>query len=177
MHLKCLRGSYHFNVHLQRAWNKQKGRNFSWKICFRCPEEDLIENEQWIIDGYKERLGWKNLYNICPFAGRPMLGTTHSKEVCAHLSAINKGKKMSEKAKSRMSKAKKGKKQSPEHIAKAAAARVGRKLSLKARENMSEAQKRIKHLHWVGKKHSLETRKKMSKSAELRWQKIKGVLK
>ncbi len=75
----------------------------------------------------------------------PMKGKAHTSETKAKLSVAKKGTKqgpLTEEQRRKVGDALRGKKQTPEHIAKRAEARRGTSLSAEARANMSAAQKR-----------------------------------
>jgi len=76
-HVWALRKGCHFNIHLQRAWNKDSEASFSFEKYLTCKRENLIFNEQLIIDDSIARHGKENIYNICPEAGST-LGRRHS---------------------------------------------------------------------------------------------------
>ena len=77
-HLKRLRGGYHYNKYLQRAWNKHGEDAFEFIILERCPSKKCVEREQYWMDklkAYKKRVG----YNGTPKAGS-QLGFKHSEK-------------------------------------------------------------------------------------------------
>jgi group I intron endonuclease len=76
--------------------------------------------------------------------GNPMYGKTHTPEVRAKLSKINKNKTVDPKAIEKMAEATRGKKQSPEHIAKRFAARAE---TLKTKVISEEEHKRRSESH------------------------------
>ena len=83
------------------------------------------------------------------------------KYVAIALSKANKGKKLSEKTKKKMSDVNKGKKLSEEHKKKISEGNKGKKMSDEARRKMSEAKKG--KTSWnKGKHHTVESKKKMS---------------
>lgn len=51
-HLSELRGGYHFNEYLQRAYNKYKEYNFSWTVLEYCDEDQLDDREMYWIAYY-----------------------------------------------------------------------------------------------------------------------------
>ena len=59
------RGS-HFNLHLQRAWNKYGAPEFTFKVVELCHLEDLTAREQHHIDRWSPH---KLLFNSAPAAG------------------------------------------------------------------------------------------------------------
>lgn len=62
-HLTALRGGYHQNVHLQRAWNKYGEQEFVFDVIEEVPgsQEDLLAREQLWLDFY---FGLGKAYNI-----------------------------------------------------------------------------------------------------------------
>jgi group I intron endonuclease len=164
-HFSNLKHNRHDNIHLQRSWNKHGKEAFKFEIIFYCLKEDLIENEQLVIDSYREVIGWKNMYNIAPIAGS-QLGMIHSQATKDKMSKANgghpgywlgkkftletrmkmsisrKGRNISEETCKKISKALKGRKQTPEHVEKVAAANRGRKHSIETRKKMSESRKK-----------------------------------
>ena len=65
-HFSRLRGNYHYNRHLQRAFNKYGEVNFIFETIAFCPKEYLLKLEQWFIDNLKPD------YNICKIAGNTL---------------------------------------------------------------------------------------------------------
>ena len=51
-HLSSLRNNRHYNLHLQRAWNKYGEDNFSWSVLELCNIDYLDEREQYWINKY-----------------------------------------------------------------------------------------------------------------------------
>lgn len=51
-HISSLKNGRHYNLHLQRAWNKYGEYNFDWKILELCSVDELDEREQYWIDRY-----------------------------------------------------------------------------------------------------------------------------
>ena len=97
MHLWALRGNYHENKKLQRAFNKYGEQNFILKILEICNEK-LIEKEQY----------WMNLtecvkkgYNINTQAEKPpsWKGKKHSIKTKIKIGKKHKGKKISDEQK------------------------------------------------------------------------------
>lgn len=98
-HLSDLRLNRHCNKKLQNHFNKYGESDLVFSIVLGCERDDLIKIEQYFIDSYKP---W---FNICPIA----------KSI--------KGLKFSAETKEKMSKARKGKQLSKEHIANLTIAR------------------------------------------------------
>ncbi len=164
-HEKLLCRNGHYNIHLQRAWNKDKKSSFSFKKYLGCKISNLIFYEQHTIDDFIARFGRKNLYNICLTAGSTAgiklteshkqkigiagLGRKHSEETKQHLSEVHIGKKMSKKSRMKLSrslkgripwnKGKKGKKQSKETNEKNRQSHLGKKHTEKTKEKIRQA--------------------------------------
>jgi hypothetical protein len=73
-HKRNLKGNYHFNKHLQRAWNKYGEKNFSFLVLEIVEPSRCLEREQWFINNLKPE------YNICANVESPTLGRKHSIE-------------------------------------------------------------------------------------------------
>lgn len=83
-HRSRLRGGYHSNQHLQRAWNKYGDECFEFSVLDYCESELLISFEQWWMDTLRPE------YNIAPIAGN-CLGMKHTKETNAKNRASSMG--------------------------------------------------------------------------------------
>lgn len=59
-HLSELRGNHHYNQYLQRAYNKYKEYNFSWKVLEYCDKDMLDDREMYWISYYDT---YKNGFN------------------------------------------------------------------------------------------------------------------
>jgi len=135
-HFYALRNNKHFNMHLQRAFNKYGEESFVWIVAELCDAEDLIEREQFWIDFY----GINNLYNIECIAGSSF-GRKHTLETKAKISTAKKGKKHSEETKIKMSKSLSGKKVSLETKVKLSEVNKNKKLSDEHKRKLSEVKK------------------------------------
>jgi group I intron endonuclease len=124
----------------QRPYRKGKKRNQFWNnivnkygyeitiLSDSLTWEQACELEIYLIKYYGRRdLGTGTLVNLTDGGGGPN-GYKHSKET-----------------KAKMSRVKKGKKQTPDHIANAALGRKGRIVSAETRAKMSKGRKGIKH--------------------------------
>jgi len=109
-HRKELVGGYHFNRHLQSAWNRYGEEAFNFGILEETEASQVLRREQFWLDEYLG--GSVRLYNIARDATAPMRGRRHSletrkkiKDILAgiDLSAANMGKRMSEETKKKMS--------------------------------------------------------------------------
>lgn len=150
-HVDSLVSGRHKNALLQASWNKHGKGAFSVSVLEVVAEkEDLLIREQYWLDAILPfpPLGY-NLYRI---AGSPL------------------GHKHKEATKRKMSQRRKGQTQSQETREKIRLSLVGRKFSEEHRANISQAQKamppdvREKLTGMKGKKHSAETKLKMSLS-------------
>ncbi len=77
-HKSCLRINNHPSKYLQRAYNKYGKDNFIYEVLENCPENNLIEREQYWMDFHKIYLP-ENGYNISPTAGKTT-GYKHTQE-------------------------------------------------------------------------------------------------
>lgn len=136
---RCLlrNGKHHARI-LQRSWNKHGEAAFAFEILETVSEvTELVRVEQNWID----RLGAASNvsgFNVSPTAGSP-LGTKHSIETRAKMSATRKGKKpppFTEEHKQHIRSAKTGYKHSIESRGRMSVARRGRKLSPEHRQKL-----------------------------------------
>lgn len=165
-HFSMLRGGYHINTSMQSAYNEYGEESFTFTILKYCEKEQLKEYRR----RYLDRLPKKRRFNILEHSNS--LGSTKSLAARRKMSksqksrirpVVNRRSKRrninrshSLETRTKMSNSHKGKKNTPEQIAKTAAANRGRKRTPETRARMSAAQK--------GRKHSLETRMKISQS-------------
>jgi len=132
-HKAMLRGNYHPNQPLQRAWNKHGEKYFKFSILERCKVSDLDEREQHFLNIYMPK-------GICYNISRNVEATT-------------RGLKLSEEHKHKLSDYQGNR--TEEHKRKLIEARHNRPpITEETRSKMSMARK--------GKKHSPETRAKIS---------------
>lgn len=130
-HLRGLRGNYHFNAHLQRAWDQYGESVFTFEIIELVMPWALIDRENYWLETLKpfnHAIG----FNISPTAEAGMSGRNHSPESCAKMSASRKGKKPTAETRKKLSIAHKGKKPTAETRIKLSAWQVGRKMSSEA---------------------------------------------
>ena len=52
-HKLLLKNNKHYNIHLQRSYNKYGENNFNFNILSICPPEYCIKLEQWFLDNLK----------------------------------------------------------------------------------------------------------------------------
>ena len=138
-HFKSLRGNYHRNTFLQRAWNKYGEFAFRFETIELVEDVGrLIEREQFHLSQLSfEKDDPLRCYNICQVAGS-LLGTRRSAECRARMSALKKGKSLTAEHRAKMSAAHKGKVRTAEHEEKLAATRRGRKKSDEFRRKVSD---------------------------------------
>jgi group I intron endonuclease len=106
-HINSLKNNKHYNIHLQRAFNKYNGEFEIDVIEYVYDQKKLIEREQFWINEYKS-FDRNHGYNILPNAinsGSPLPDETKNK-----ISAANKGKKHSNETKLKISNRLKGRK-------------------------------------------------------------------
>ena len=157
-----LKNGKHYNVMLQRSFDKYGARSFDWDIIANAPTEDLDQME----------MNWIEFFDCMAPKGFNLRGGGDS--IHSH-SAISRHK---------MSKNRKGIKLSPEHCRKLSKAQKNRPpMTEETKRKMSESQKkrwlgegaeeaRIKiREKSTGRKHSPETCLKMSRLAIERVQK------
>jgi group I intron endonuclease len=139
-HKSELENKKHRNRHLQNAWLKYGSEAFEWSVLeLVLLADNLISREQHWLDGTPDKFNLRKEANS-------NLGLIVSLETRAKIGAANKGRKLSPEHIAKM----KGRKLSPETRAKM----KGRVLSAETRAKVSAAQ--------TGRKHSLETRAKRS---------------
>lgn len=62
VHWSLLKNNKHWNVHLQRSFNKHGKENFIFETLFYCESFELTKYEQIFVNKYKKK---NLLYNIC----------------------------------------------------------------------------------------------------------------
>jgi len=189
-HRRELIKNTHHCPYLQSSFNFHGIDSFYFIVLEECIASECIKKEQFYLDLIKPEL------NACKVAGS-WLGMKHSDETKAKFSLIhkgkiphNKGQKSSEETKRKISAARLGKKlgpQSEETKRKKSIALKGKPLSEETKRKMSlakigkisnkkgkklseETKKKISesHIGCLGKKHSAETKYKMSMSRKRR---------
>jgi group I intron endonuclease len=98
-HFTDLRRNCHYNIHLQRAWNKYGESNFAFEI-IEVTGDNVLEREQFHLD--RRKLGFpKNLnYNLFWTAGSPQ-GRKWSAAMRKKLSIAHLGQKQTPEAKAK----------------------------------------------------------------------------
>ena len=161
MHVNLLRKNKHHSVKLQNHFNKYGEADFKFSILLGCDNADLVKTEQYFLDSYNP------YFNICKVAGSSL------------------GIKRSEETKKKMSDALKGRNlgiHTEETYKKLSAAAMGHEVTQETRDKIRKtltgkkhSQERINNIRkgiikngvsnsFLGKKHSEESRQKMSLS-------------
>lgn len=149
-HLNELRRGDHNNGRLQNHFNKYGETDLNFSILLACDVDDLIMHEQFFIDSYNP------FFNICKIAGSS-LGVKRgplSEEHRLKISQFQRGKIVSIETRIKKSIALKGKNTWSK----------GMKRSEEYCEHLSEIKKG--NTNMLGKKHSAETRERMSEAAK-----------
>lgn len=147
VHRHSLRENKHHSRHLQRAWDKHGPDAFTFNILVLCEKTDLIAREQEHIDRLKPA------YNSAPKAGN-CLGVRWSDEARARHSVVQKANPTF-----------KGRKHSPETLAKMRESQTGRQSPTKGKTRDPEAIAKTAAAH-RGQKRSEETRAKIAAKAK-----------
>lgn len=93
VHKSSLRGGYHANVHLQRAWNKYGEQAFQFVVLELCSVETLREIEQKWLDFHRKE---SKVYNMAINTSDPMTGRVSSEETRQKISRALTGLKRTE---------------------------------------------------------------------------------
>ena len=177
-HKSALLKNKHWNIHLQRSFNKYGISNFLIDILeIVSNKENLIQREQYWYDQFKAE-GYM-LYNTNNFVDNPMRGKTHTEEVKQRISLLNTGKrrteewKRSQKGRPTWNKGKTGifTEDTRNRISKSL---TGKKATDETRAKLS-MMRRGKGNSFYGRKHSEESKKKMSDSKKGRTAWNKGI--
>lgn len=149
-HLRDLRKGKHANRRLQNHYNKYGESDLDFSILITCEIDALIIHEQFFIDSYNP------FFNICRIAGNTV-GVKRgplSEERKLQISQFHKGRIVSDKTRKRQSVALKGVNTWCKGI----------KRSKEYCEHLSEIKKG--NTNMLGKRHSAETKKRMSEAAK-----------
>lgn len=145
-HRKRLRLGKHHSIKLQRAWDKYGEQAFVFEVLEVIPDKELlIVAEQKWIERYAAA-SKNGGYNVSPNAGS-QLGLKHSPETKAKIAT-----------------AKTGYRHSPESRANMGRGRIGVKRS--ARSLQLQVQRLTGNKYFFGRRHSEETKAKMSAAAK-----------
>lgn len=162
-HKYDLRRGKHKNPRLQAAWNKYGEDMFVFEVLEEIPAgEDQLA---WENKHLHVCVGQPDCYNINPDAELPRLGVPHTEASKRKTSASRKGKaageehyrygqEVAEEVRQKIGDAQRGRPKAP-----------GRKVSeegrAKIRANIDAGRS---HKHWVGRKHTNESKAKMSRA-------------
>lgn len=144
-HKKVLRRGIHHSRHLQNAWNKYGEGAFNFMCLEEVSEkEKLIEREQAWLDFFRAcDREWG--YNIAPTAGSA-LGVKRTVEACVKYAAWQIGRKLTH-----------------EHRANLSLAQKKRWVEKPRPTHTTETREKLRLIN-TGKKHSAETRAKLSRA-------------
>jgi group I intron endonuclease len=169
-HLNSLKNQKHYNIAMQRAWNKYE--SFEFEIVEECEIENLLNREQFYLDLYFDN---KHNLNINKKADS-ILGLNLSEETKTKISKALTGRTLSEEHKERLRKPKSEQAKSNMKLAqqdrsieirnKISKTLTGHSLSQETKNKISESLK--------GNKQSEETNKKRSESLKKTWEKRKA---
>ena len=146
-HRYDLAKNQHFNVYLQRAYNKYGKQAFEFTTILLCDIEHKLYFEQGFLDLLKPA------YNLAVSAKAPMQGLRSSDETKRKISEALMDHKISEETKRKIGKANAGE----------LSANFGKHFSEEHRRKISESNKGELN-YWFGKHHTVESRAKMSEA-------------
>lgn len=167
-HRQLLNRNKHFNIHLQRSWNKHGPEGFLFKVLEICHPEKQIEREQFHLDKYE---AYTKGYNRCPIAGRPPCGIEISDETRSKMSKTHTGMKHTEESKRKISEAHLGREFTEEHRKNIGKSRPGymhseeTKAKISAFVSSPEFKEKISKAN-KGRKHDEKARKLMSEKGK-----------
>jgi len=172
-HFKSLKGGYHRNKYLQRAYIKYGKNLFDFIVLEEVGNRDsLIKREQYWLDqtkSYNPEIG----YNICQIAGNTM-GREWSEETLIKFKEAGKKRRHPEEVKAKISNSLKGRKFSKETLEKMSKAQSGENNPMYGKEVPQETRQKLS-VAGKKRKHTDETKKKMSESHKKRGGQIKEV--
>ena len=187
-HFSELKRGIHLNQYLQNSWNKHGKENFVFEIIEECLDEEATLREQYWID-YYGGINSSNTFNLKEAAS---IGR-HSALSIAKMSLSHKGHITTLETRRKISEGNKGKQIGPskETGRKISASLMGHEVSADTRRKLSEANKgqivspetrkklseankgRRNPGQGLGRKDSIEKRRKMSESQKERYRKKK----
>lgn len=150
-HMRVLLKGSHCNQYMQRLFNKYGKPEFC--ILEKCsdPEEIYVKEQTW-IDAQDKKM----LINLVPARLCPAYKRSTPEEVRKKISESHKGKSLSK-----------------EHIRSVSDANRGKHRSVESRKRMSESAKG--NTRWLGKRHSEETKRRISESLKRWWEDYKDI--
>jgi len=152
-HRSTLRRGVHHSFVLQRAWDKYGESAFDFQVLLVCPKTQRTQYETLCMPLQE--------YNILRTPTECLVrgGWSHSAEFKAKMSALNKGKVLSEEHKAKISASAMGRTYDEAFKAKARARQLGVSPSAETRSRLSVAN--------TGRIFSADTRKKLSSAAQV----------
>jgi len=108
-HFRELRRGVHHGNYIQRSYSKYGADSFRAQVLLYCEKFELYRYEQSLMDAMRPAL------NMSPTAGT-CLGTKHTEESRRNMSIAHQGQVVSPEARAKMSKTRKGMKQTAEWI-------------------------------------------------------------
>ena len=161
-HKYYLKRNTHKNPHLQASWNKHGEEMFVFEVVEQIPdgEDQLVWEDKWL----RGCVGKPNCYNVNTLATAPRLGIVLSDVAKENISEGRKGKHageehyrygqtVSDEVRQKIGDTQRGKPKGP-----------GRKVSEEGRAKIrANIEAGRSHMHWVGKKHTEESKEKMRK--------------
>lgn len=171
VHKSALRGGYHENPRLQRAWDKYGEESFQCFVVEFCDEAILDDLETSYISKYETTID-KHGYNI-ELGGRgkkKIVSQETRRKISWSLTGrkVGKRKPITEETRKKLSESHKGHIVSEETRVKMSKARMGRVCLEETRRKISQANtgkpkpSLMGNKYSLGKKHSKETKEKMS---------------
>lgn len=158
-HKKALKGKYHYNEYLQRAWNKYGEENFSFEVVEYTVKDLLDEKEIYWIEYYNamnKEYGYNN--ESGGNFNKIVSEETKKKQRESHL-----GKVLPEEQKKKISESHKGRPMKEETKVKMKALNLGENNPMYGKHHSEESKSKISNGN-KGKIRSEETKKKMSKA-------------
>lgn len=147
LHKSLLNRKKHHSTHLQSAWDKHGKDKFIFEIIENVEDNSLLyEREQYWLDLYKTYNG-ENGYNISKDSKAATRGRTHSEETKQKISKAHKGKLRSDMT-------------GPNNIW--FGKHLPEEIKRKIKENHADCRKEKNAFY--GKKHTVETKEKISKA-------------
>jgi len=137
-HRSTLRRGKHHSFILQKAWDKYGEKAFDFKLLLVCPKDQRIE--------YETRLMPLQTYNILRTPHEVLVrgGWSHTPEFKAKMSALHKGKVLTDEHREKLSTHRKGRIESQEFREKARARQLGVSPSNETRSKLSQALKNFR---------------------------------
>jgi group I intron endonuclease len=160
-HLTRLNQQTHPCRYLRSSWRKYSAETFAFEVLLYCEPKDAVWFEQQAIDALNPE------YNTCRVAGST-LGTKRTEEDKAKMRQARAGFKPSPehlenmRAASALRRGVKRPPRTPEWSANQSKSMKGRKVTFSEEHKKNLSQALLGNNRWLGKKHSAETRKKIS---------------